>query len=177
MLQLPRYQLQFAWLERYINKRYPGQEPASSSLLSFPLFVLLSQYRFFPVPPTGTQRASLVYSVRACVRALAVHLRDPEYHRSSRFLNSLRLLSYFLERKTSTRVGHSVSASIVSTSRFFDIYLSFVRIFHLFVSLSLPISLSLSPFFLRSRSPPSRSALVYLYLIFSSWVLDVKTDI
>lgn len=38
MLQLPRYQPQFAWLERYINKRYPGQEAAS--LLHFPFHSL-----------------------------------------------------------------------------------------------------------------------------------------
>jgi len=126
MLQLPRYQPQFAWLERYINKRYPGQEAAS--LLHFPFHSLCFYLTtaFSPFHPL-------------CMRVYVSWWYSSPGPRISPFLslplNSLRLLSYFLERKTSTRIEHTVSASIVSTSHFFDIYLSFVRLFYFFVSL------------------------------------------
>lgn len=74
--------------------------------------------------------------------------------------NSLSGSSYFLERKTCARVGHSMSASIVSLRVFFfDIYLSFVRLYFTFLAHHRP-----SPH--RRVSP----------LISCHWILDAKTD-
>lgn len=142
MPQLPRYQPQFAWLEKYINKRYPGQEATFSSTFHFPLSTLCASTSP-PLLPSlwGVYGVRFrVLCTRACVRALTVHLWDPEYHYFSRFLNSSRLLSYFLERKTSTRVGHFVSASIVSPR--VAPLISICRSFVFFTFLSLYISLA-----------------------------------
>lgn len=146
------------------------QDRKQQHLLHFPFhsFVLLSRCRFRPVPPVSPRFALVhlrVLYTRVYTCPDDTSPRDPEYHHSSRFLNSLRLLSYFPERKTSTIVAHSVSASIVSASCFFDIYLSFVRIFHLFYP-SLPSTF----FFFRSHR-----ALCPRFLISYILFLDART--
>lgn len=79
----------------------------------------------------------------------------------SRFHNSLSDSSYFLERKTCTRVGHSVSVSIVFLRVFsFDIYLSFVRLYFTFLA----------------HHHHHREVAAFP-LIFCYWMLDAKTDI
>jgi len=140
MSQLPRYQSQFAWLERYINKQYPGQEAASPFPFFFSLFASIS----LPLFPRSIlwYTACICVQCVMCIRVLAIHLRDQEHHHSSRFLNSLRLLSYFLERKTRTRVGHSVRAS----SPWVASLISIRRLFVSFTFLFLLLSPSLSPF-------------------------------
>lgn len=147
MLQLPRYQPQFASLERCINKRYPRREAVSPLPLSFPLFVLLSHQRFFPVPSSGGTACVSVYCVRACIRVLLVHLRDLEYHHSFRFLNSLRLLSYFLERgKRARELGilclQATSPRVASLISICRLFVSFAFLFFLSLSLSRALSLS-----------------------------------
>lgn len=77
-------------------------------------------------------------------------------------------------RELGTPCLQASSPRVVSLISICRLFVSFT---FLFLFLFPFLFLSLSPFFLRSRPPPSRSALVYLYLIFCSWVLDVKTDI
>lgn len=140
-----RYQPQFASLERCINKRYSRREAVSPFPLSFPLFVLPSHQRFFPPfhPPVETACVSVYHCVRACIRVLPVHLRDLEYHHSSRFLNSLRLLSYFLERGKREHESRALRVCEQRLRRVASL-ISICRLFVSFAFLFLPLSLSLS---------------------------------
>lgn len=103
--------------QRYINKRYREQQAASPFSLSFPPFVLLSSVPLF--------LRSLVYGAHFCIYVhaciMCTHLLSGTSPgaRISLFLSRLPQFSsssYFLERKTCTRVGHSVSSLYESSS-------------------------------------------------------------
>lgn len=142
---MPRYQLQFAWLERYINKRYPGQEAASSSPLSFPLFVLLSHHRFFPVPPS-------VYRVRAYIRVLTVFFSGTQnitIPLASSILSDVSLI--FWKGKRARELGtpcrQASSLRVTSLISIYRLFVSFTFL-SLFLSLSFVALLSFIPYIL-----------------------------
>lgn len=122
MRQLLSDQRQFAWLERYINKWYTRQEAAFPSRFST-LFVLLShRWRFFFL---------LVYNVSLCGVYVPRWYISPGRPRISSFL-SLSQFSpapvIFWEGK---RAGELATSHLRVPFRFFDTYLSFVRLFYL----------------------------------------------
>lgn len=144
---------------KYINKRYTQNRKQTFSL-SFSLCSPVSLSLFLPF--FGIHSTHFYACLHVCVCVHLLSGTSPASRISpflSRFHSSLFDSSYFLEKKTCPRIGHSVSASIVSLRVFFfDIYL-FVRLYFIF--------------FAHHR----HSTVVAFSPIFCYWMLDAKTDI
>lgn len=150
---------------RYINKHTQNRKQH----LFFPIFLSalctpISLPLFLRSVLWYTVRISLCVYIYIRIRVYVfsvVHLRQPEYHHSSRFHNSLSGSSYFLEKENvreswTLRVcKHRLSTSLLLW------YLSVV---------------CSSLFHLSRSSPPITIARGFSPLIFCHWILDAKTD-